>query len=177
MKKLSLLFLWLILLMITYPTKVWSKDPLSDSSATLKVHAISSADFRLNKLKFYLAKYNSSLLPYAKDIIEHADENNIDWRLVPAISGVESTFCKHIPYNSYNCWGWRNGEHYFKDYSQAIEIVSKTLGKYYVKRGLDTPEEIGPVYAPPSSTWAKNVKFFMNMFEKETSSILLANNL
>ncbi len=125
-----------------------------------------SVDEREIKLAMYLASHKSELLPYAHDLIETSDRYDLPWTLIPAISGVESTFCKRIPYQSYNCWGWRNGAHQFESYPAAIEIVGKTLRTRYFNRGYVTPERIAPIYAPPSTTWGGNVRFFMNKIEQ-----------
>lgn len=148
--------------------------PIAGHSASLMLKNAGKPDVRPDRVRRFLVKYNSPLIPHAKLIVELADKYEIDWRLVTAISGVESTFCKAIPYNSYNCWGWRNGDHYFKNYSDALEIVSKALGNNYYKKGLKSPEAIARVYAPPSTAWARNVRFFMNLFEDNISSSLLA---
>src|SRR6185436_17585531 len=65
-----------------------------------------SIDAREKVLKEYLASKNSPLDKNAKDFIEAADKYHLDWKLVPAISGVESSFGKAIPNDSYNGWGW-----------------------------------------------------------------------
>lgn len=127
-----------------------------------------SVDEREIKLAMYLASHKSELLPYAHDLIQTADKYDLPWTLIPAISGVESTFCKRIPYQSYNCWGWRNGAHQFESYPAAIEIVAKTLRTRYFNRGYMTPERIAPIYAPPSTTWGGNVRFFMNKIEQQS---------
>lgn len=128
-----------------------------------------SVDEREIKLALFLASHQSELLPYAHELIAVADEHELPWTLIPAISGVESTFCKRIPYQSYNCWGWRNGAHRFESYSDAVTTVAKTLRTRYYNRGYNTPERIAPIYAPPSTTWAGNVRFFMNKIEQQST--------
>ena len=61
-------------------------------------------DYRDYTLRKFLEKNSSPLTPYSPDFIKLADYYGLDWRLVPAISGVESTFGKHIPGNSYNAY-------------------------------------------------------------------------
>lgn len=124
-------------------------------------------DARIIRLKNFLNIYHSPLLPYAELIVSSADKYNIPWSIVVSISGVESTFCHKHPFNSFNCWGWQNGATRFQDYSQAIETVSRELKEHYWSRGLDTPEEIGRIYAPPSKTWAGKVRRFMYLIENQ----------
>lgn len=148
--------------------------PVSGTSAVLNLNKEVKKDIRVKRIKNFLGKYNSPITPYAQSIVSLADKYQIDYRLVVAISGVESTFCKAIPYKSYNCWGWKNGNHSFQSYSDALDIVSRTLGNNYYKRGLDTPESIGPIYAPPSPDWPGKVRFFMNLMYQDISSTFLA---
>jgi hypothetical protein len=122
-------------------------------------------DLRVFKLTMFLKKYDSPLEPYASYIIQKADEYSLDWRLVAAISGVESTFGKNMPRNSYNAYGWANGVYKFRSWEESLEIVSKTLREKYINRGADSVEKIGRIYAPPSKTWAGKVKYFMNKID------------
>ncbi len=150
-------------------------EKITDASASLKTtNSYPKKDMRVAVIKDYLSKHNSDLTLYAEYIVKTADEYEIPWNLVVAISGVESTFCQRIPFNSSNCWGWNNGETYFKDYRDAIKIVSKTLKNSYFNRGFNTPEKIAPIYAPPSPSWGWKVRFFMNQIETHSLPILLA---
>ena len=82
--------------------------------------------------------------------------------MVAAISGVESTFGKNLPSQSYNAYGWNGGNFAFKDWEDGITTVSKTLKEKYVARGADTVSEISYIYCPPSSgSWAYKVNYFM----------------
>jgi hypothetical protein len=135
------------------------------SSAVLKNTSAIKEDVRVNKLKSFLEFYQSPLADYAREFINAADRYQIDWRLVPAITGVESTFGKRIPANSYNAYGWANGVYYFQSWEQSIDHVTRVLKEKYYDRGLDTPVKIAPVYAPPSNTWAGKVTYFINLLD------------
>lgn len=119
-------------------------------------------DYRVVILKKYLEGHKSPLANHAKTFILMADKYDLDWRLVPAISGVESTFGKKIPYNSFNAYGWANGTYRFNSWDESIEVVSKALREKYIDRGATTIDTIAIRYAPPSKTWAWKVKWFMN---------------
>lgn len=138
----------------------------SDSSAVLKSKAVNDGfDYRVQNLTRFFQKYNSPLTPYASDFVAYADMYDIDYRLVPAISGVESTFGKQIPYNSYNAYGWANGNYSFKSWPDSIETVSKTLRTNYMDRGAVSIGRIARIYAPPSTTWAGKVQYFVNKID------------
>jgi len=167
MKRILLLIFAALMAASILPKPVQAQENklvMAGYSAVLKSTDI-KADFRVAKLQAFLARYDSPLTSYAQVFIDVADEYQIDWKLVPAITGVESTFGKQIPYNSYNAYGWNNGNYYFKSWEDSLKIISKALREKYFDRGLDTPYKIGPVYAPPSKTWAGKVNYFMQKIE------------
>lgn len=139
---------------------------LSDSSATLKNGGGDIGfDYRVENLRNFLKKYDSPLASFAEDFVTYADINGLDYRLVPAISGVESTFGKHIPSNSYNAYGWANGEYSFTSWQDSIAHVSETLKNSYIDKGAPTIAKIAKRYAPPSTTWGNGVKFFIGKID------------
>lgn len=124
-------------------------------------------DPRAEILKDYLAKYNSPLETHAQDFVDAADKYQIDWKLVPAIAGVESTFGKHIP-GGYNGWGWGvYGDQalYFRSWTEGIFTVTAGLRENYFNKGLDNPYEINRVYAA-SPSWGSHVNFFLVDLDK-----------
>lgn len=138
---------------------------------------VAEKDLRIEKLKRFLVSYNSPLTSYASEFVKVADKYNLDWKLIPAITGVESTFGKAIPYGSYNAYGWVNGAYYFASWEESIEIVGKSLRENYLDRGAYTVEKIAPIYAPPSQTWAWKVKYFMEKLENFVPENTLALEL
>jgi len=157
-----------IILAILIATFIFSQpaqaNQIAGSSAVLK-NTFPEVDPRVEKLTGFLKSHNSPLVPYAEQFVVAADRYQLDWRLVPAITGVESTFGKQIPAGSYNAYGWANGTFYFQSWEQSIDYVSQYLKEKYLDRGLDTPYKMGPVYAPPSRTWAVKVVYFMEQIE------------
>ena len=128
-----------------------------------------SADAREEILKQYLTYYKSPLTPYVNKIIEEADENELDFRLIVAIARQESNLCKVIPPETYNCWGWgihSRGTLGFTSYEEGIEIVSKGLKENYIDKGHRTVEDIMSKYTPLSNgSWAMGVNQFMGEME------------
>lgn len=154
------------------PTAVFAQEKASGASASLIIEKPkTNKDIRAKKLKAYLEKYNSPLAPSAQVLVEEADKNKIDWKLIAAISGVESTFCHHIPYQSNNCWGWGvYGDNVivFKSYDEGIITISKTLKEQYMEKwGAKDIYKIGRYYAA-SPTWATHVDYFMKDIDKYT---------
>src|SRR3989344_2647916 len=158
---------------------------VAGSSATLNAGSVliekpaSYNDNRTSVLKNYLDQFDSPLAIHADAFIKSADRYNLDWKLIPAISGAESTFGKRVAFDSHNPFGYAGGYFSFESWEKAIEVEAEMLAvKYRDSWGLVTPEEIMPTYAPPSKTWAKNVRFFMNdIAQFESNANKLALNL
>lgn len=137
----------------------------SDPAASLVVHVVAS-DPRVRQLEAYLDSHGSPLTEAASHFVSEADRLTLDWKLVAAIAGVESTFGKHIPTGSFNAWGWgvftgtQSGVN-FKDWNAGITQVSEGLRYTYIDKGAETIEQMGRIYAA-SPAWAWKVRFFLN---------------
>ena len=175
-----------ILFAFTSPC-VFAQEKASGSSATLiSIRAQKdplATEHKMRVLEAFLEKYDSPLAPSAKSFVNSAETHDLDFRLVAAISGVESTFGKQCPTNSYNCWGWGiYGDNmiYFKSYNEAIETISKGIRERYINQWkAETVYDIGRYYAA-SPTWAIRVDYFMNQiaaFEVNNPDIALSISL
>jgi hypothetical protein len=164
MRKLLFSLTILLALFISAASIVSADSLVAEASSQLKVDQKAS-DYRVDRLESYLENQSSPLAPYAQDFIEIADKYGLDWRLVPAISGVESTFGKRIPYKSFNAYGWAGGDFRFASWKDSIEVVSKALKENYVDKGAPSLAKIGRRYCPPNPAWAGKVKFFMQKIE------------
>lgn len=130
---------------------------------------VTMQDARVEILKQFFARYKSPLEPYAKDVVQYADEFGFDFRIVPSIAMQESNLCHKIPEDSHNCWGfgiYGGKVRKFKDYKEGIHEVTKTLATTYKNKGLNTPEEIMTRYTPGSNgSWARGVTYFMEQLQ------------
>lgn len=128
-----------------------------------------NGDLRIVNLKRFFRKYNSNLYNHAEIIVKTADKYEFDYRLLPAIAMQESGLCRVIPNDSHNCWGWGiygSKVTRFDSYPDAIETVSKGIKKYYIDKGLTTPEQIMSKYTPSSNgSWANGVNTFIQALE------------
>ncbi len=119
-------------------------------------------------LQAYLAKFDSPMQYHAQDFIDAARLYNLDWKMLPAITGVESTFGKFIPggYNAYG-WGAYDAYHavYFDSWTDGIFTVARGLRENYLNKGLSDPFSINRVYAA-SPFWGSRVTYFMQDLEK-----------
>jgi len=155
----------IIFFLLIKPGEIYASRNASGSSASLQsTLPIKGEDSRVKILESFLNKYSSPLAPFASDFVKTADNYDLDWRLVASISGVESTFGKHVPYNSYNGWGWGiYGKNviYFSSWEEGIETVSRGLRENYINKWKATNTyEIGRIYAA-SPRWASNVNYFI----------------
>lgn len=164
MKKLITLIILFIVLILTSARGTYAQN-ISDSSAILVNKNSISFDYRIENLRSFFEKYNSPLADFAPDFVYYADYYDLDYRLIPAITGVESTFGKRIPANSYNAYGWANGDYSFESWEDSISHVSNVLKAKYVDRGAESVSEIARIYAPPSSTWGSKVSYFVNKID------------
>jgi hypothetical protein len=144
-----------------FPAPVYANNVAGNSAVAKSDNLVDQDDIRAISLNKYLNDQNSPLAPYSGTMVYYADFYQIDWRLVPAITGVESSFGIYMPAGSFNAYGWAGGEAKFDSWEASIKEVSKTLSEKYYAKGLDTPNKIGPVYAPPSTTWSTKVNRFM----------------
>jgi len=128
------------------------------------------SDIRVSCLHDFLASYNSPLASEAKTFVDEADKNNLDWKLVPAIAGVESTFGKEIPADSYNAWGWgiptgaQDGVH-FENWADGIAQVSSGLHTHYFVNGAKSVDDIGGTYAANGNSLIAHVHYFVDQIQ------------
>jgi len=123
-------------------------------------------DYRVQKLANFFASQNSPLVYYAPDFVYYADQNGLDYRLLPAISGMESTFAKNYIQGTFNAYGWGQGSIPFSSWQDGIAKVTAGLRANYVNRGATTIEQIGKIYCPPTyEHWSSGVRLFMNQIE------------
>ncbi len=140
------------------------------SSAPVAETKLEFVDARPIIIKNYLKRYGSPLEPYANYLVEAADRNGLDFRLLVAIAQQESNLCKRIPPDSHNCWGWgihSEGSLGFSDFETSINAVATGLKEEYRNKGLITVEEIMSKWVPhsPEGSWAKGVGGFMQQME------------
>ncbi|MBN1169298.1 glucosaminidase domain-containing protein [Candidatus Woesebacteria bacterium] len=164
-KIISIAIIWVIVYLSCTSHNTYAYEYMVTSSASFKKDGSEySFDPRIVILKNFLTSHNSPLSDHAVDFVSIADTYGLDWRFVPAITGVESTFGKRIPYNSYNAYGWNSGDYYFDSWEHSIEHVSKFLKENYIDDGLTSIDQIARRYAA-SPDWAWKVKYFQEKID------------
>ncbi len=110
---------------------------------------------RAEAIDNYFKERDMPLYGYGRKMVIEADKNNLDWRLLAAISVRESTggkfACKKV---SFSAFGWGSCKINFKSYDESIEVIARNLGgnnpktsRYYANK--DT-YGILQAYNPPS---------------------------
>ena len=129
-----------------------SADPDS-----LTVKPAVSTDPRLIRIRQYFLERDCPAHQYAEDFIRAADRHELDWRLLPSISMIESTGGKEARNN--NMFGWDNGNVRFRTNRDGIHRVASRLAesRYYKGKTLDqTLRTYNPV-----GEYGKKVKLVM----------------
>lgn len=123
-------------------------------------------DLRPLKLAKFLSNHNPQLGYLAPVYVAQADRNGLDYRLLVAISGVESTFGQQYLSGTYNIYGWGAGTIPFQSWPDGIATVSEHLRTDYVAKGAADLSQIARIYCPPNSAhWAATVQSFMNQID------------
>jgi len=166
--------IFLFMVILAFPTKVEAKGLFGRKEDEKRINALHEITYthvdRVEVLKEFLEKYDSPLVGEAGAFVEIADEKGLDYRLLPAISCMESTCGRFLIPGTYNAWGWGiygNNVISFTSWREGIETVGEGIAKNYAGRGLDTPEKMAPVYTPPNHVnWKNGVRFFMNQMDE-----------
>ncbi len=139
--------------------------------------SVKTADARAEIIRQYLLKYESPLEPHSELIVELADKYNFDYRWMVAIAQQESSLCKRIPENSYNCWGWGIYPEpsnpavlkvtRFDSFDDALRRIAPQFTRIFLKGNHNKdPMEVMKTYTPPSDgSWANGINHFFGKLE------------
>lgn len=171
------IFTWMAVLVTVEKNK-----PVDTSMSFIGKEMDTGREEKIESLEKFFEAQKSPLRDDADTFVRVAEKYGLDYRLLPAISCMESSCGKRMLPNSYNPFGWGiygKNAIYFASFEEAIETVGKGISEKYVSKGLDTPEKIAPVYTPPNSVnWRNGVNFFISKIENPKlidSSILFAS--
>ncbi len=123
---------------------------------------IADNQWKIDRLRNYFAGRGSPLAAHAETFVNEANRLGMDYRLVPAISVIESGGCVNA-YRPYNCWGWGGQEaaRSFTGYDHSIKTVMNGIYQYYWAQGLTTPAAMQSKYCPPCTDWNVKVSYVM----------------
>lgn len=114
-------------------------------------------DPRLESLRTFFRNAACPAEHYATAFLQAADHNELDWRLLPSLSFVESTGGKSARHN--NLFGWDSGRAHFPSPIAAIHAVGYRLShsELYKDKALDS---LLATYNP-NEEYVKKVKSVM----------------
>lgn len=93
-------------------------------------------DARVIRLAKFFSTLHCPVVTLSEDFVRAADNNQLDWRLLPSISVVESGGGK--AYKNNNIFGWDNGEQPFSSIRDGIDQVAFKLGNSPLYRHCDS---------------------------------------
>ena len=99
-------------------------------------NASESEDPRTVRLRQFFCRLHCPVQEMAGDFVQAADDNHLDWRLLPSISVIESGGGKVLRNN--NLFGWDNGIKLFPTVRAGIHHVAYKLGKSTLYRNQDS---------------------------------------
>lgn len=149
-----------------YVRRLWGLCALACAAGLLPLPAAEPAltqDGRAVKLESFFHAHGCPAPHLVHEYLHAADENGIDYRLLPAVSVRESTCGLHARRN--NRWGWDSARMGFASLARGIRFVAHELafGRYY--RGKTTDEKLR-VYNPNPS-YPKEVKRLMQEIDAD----------
>lgn len=142
--------------------QVTAVRPQASTSETLAIKAKlepAAADPRVDRLSKFLSRLNCPVRSLAADFVIAADENDIDWRLLPSISVIESGGGK--VYRNNNIFGWNRGNVLFSSIRHSIHEIAYKLGRSPLYRRQDTVGKLR-IYNSEDSDYVQNVLEVMN---------------
>jgi hypothetical protein len=107
-----------------------------------------TVDPRTIRLNKFLGHLHCPVAPLAAEFVHAADDNQLDWRLLPSISVIESGGGK--AYRNNNIFGWNNGLSLFPTIRSGIHEVAYKLGKSSLYRNRDAVAKLR-LYNPDPS--------------------------
>jgi hypothetical protein len=97
-------------------------------------------DPRLGRLEKFFGDRDCPLRDVAKDFLIAADQNQLDWRLLPSISFIESSGGKD--YRNNNVFGWDSCKERFPSVRAGIHYVAEQLGRSKRYKGKDLDSKL-----------------------------------
>ncbi len=102
--------------------------------------SVDHKDPRLQQLQQFFAERDCPLRDAAKDFLAAADQNELDWRLLPSISMIESSGGKD--YRNNNVLGWDSCREKFPSVRAGIRYVAGQLANSKRYKGKDLDEKL-----------------------------------
>lgn len=151
---------------------------LDQKAEDLKARLDLTRQAKADAIDGYFKSRNMPLSGMGMKMVQEAENNDLDWRLLPAIAMRESTGgkfnCKRVDNNPF---GWGSCKIGFNSLDKAIETVARNLGgnnpnteRHYANK---TTDQILKAYNPPSivPNYVKQVKSIMKSIGEENLTL------
>jgi hypothetical protein len=125
------------------------------------------SDLRIEKLDVFFRSYGCPAPHHAVDYVRAADAFQVDYRLLPVISLLESTCGTYATTNNY--WGWDGARSDFESVPEGIAFVTRQLaaGQPYRDKALDQKL----LAYNPETSYARKVIRLMASIEASNISV------
>jgi hypothetical protein len=133
------------------------------SEVKTPVEPIKQRDYRAIVLQNFLYTKGSYLANYTDLIVELSDRYGIDPRIVVAMAGAESSYCK-INFRPYNCWGY--GKNSWRSPEDGIRGYMSLMNAGYYSRGAKTIAGIARIYNPNPEHYTQSVYNHFNQIPR-----------
>jgi hypothetical protein len=127
-------------------------------AAPRQLHAApSTATLRAGRLEAFFKAHTCPAPYHIDDYLDAADLNDLDYRILPAVSVRESTCGRHGRLN--NVWGWDSAHTGFESIARGIHYIAYQLafGRYY--RGKSVEQKL--LIYNPNPQYVKEVHRLM----------------
>ena len=114
--------------------------PAVVNTTQLELARAEESDPRLQMLQQYFADRDCPLQDSAADFLIAADNNALDWRLLPSISMIESSGGKD--YRNNNVFGWDSCRESFSSVQAGIHFVASRLANSKLYRNKDVDQKL-----------------------------------
>ena len=132
--------------------------PTKPAPAKLPIALSCPPDARILRLKRFMSHLHCPATSLAQDFVDAADDNQLDWRLLPSISVIESGGGKAARNN--NIFGWDNGDQAFPTVRSSIHEIAYKLGRSRLYRNRDSVGKLR-IYNP-NAGYIESVVSVMN---------------
>ena len=115
---------------LTLVVSAYGNTPTTGNSPALR-------DDRYDKLESFFQSFGCPAPHYVDEYLGAADSNAIDYRLLPAISVLESTCGVYQRLN--NRWGWDSARKGFSSFLAGLQYIARQLaqGRFYRNKSLE----------------------------------------
>ena len=143
---------------IVWPGKAKALPETPARAVVVNTARPTGPDPRTIRLRRFLSKLHCPVAVMSEDFVQAADDNQLDWRLLPSIAVIESSGGK--AYKNNNIFGWGQGDEVFPTIRAGLNHVAYKLGRSPLYRSRNSLAKLR-LYNP-NEEYPGNVMAVMN---------------